>query len=214
MAQRTVHAIFAQQLAASCGIGDRPRFLLGSLLPDAVFSKSERDASHFAFRGADSLRYYDFGRFYRDFAGRMDDPLYLGYAMHLVEDDCYREFIYKTHHLRFKREEEVRALHRDYHLLNAFLRDRFGLVSELALPSELDTEAICRVARFDAEGLVRDYAADLSEQPSGSFTYLRPSLIEDFILRYLPTVEGELRAVLRGERLLRPADFAWSRADE
>lgn len=213
MAQRTVHAIFAQRLAASCGIGDRPRFLLGSLLPDAVVSKSERDASHYAFRSG-GIHYYDFGRFYRDFAGRMDDPLYLGYAMHLVEDDCYREFIHKTHHFYFTSEESVRALHRDYHLLNAFLRDRFGLVSELALPSELDTEAICRVARFDAEGLVRDYAADCSEQPSGSFTYLRPSLIEDFILRYLPTVEGELWAVLRGERLLRPADFAWSRADE
>ncbi|MBR0355446.1 MAG: hypothetical protein IJK35_08745 [Oscillospiraceae bacterium] len=213
MAQRTVHAIFAQRLAASCGIGDRPRFLLGSLLPDAVVSKSERDASHYAFRGG-GVHYYDFERFYRVFAGRMDDPLYLGYAMHLLEDDCYREFIYKTRRLRFRCEEEVRALHRDYHLLNPYLREKYRFENRLSLPEDFAAEPISRVARFDAEGLVRDYAADLSEQPSGSFTYLRPSLIEDFILRYLPTVEGELWAVLRGERLLRPADFAWSRADE
>ena len=213
MAQRTVHAIFAQRLAASCGIGDRPRFLLGSLLPDAAVSKSERDASHYAFRSG-GIHYYDFGRFYRDFSGRMDDPLYLGYAMHLVEDDCYREFIYKTHHLRFKREEEVRALHRDYHLLNPYLREKYRLENRLSLPADFTAEPISGVAHFDAQGLVRDYAADLTERPEGDFTYLCPAMMDEFILRYLPTVEGELRAVLRGERLLRPADFAWSRADE
>ena len=63
MAQRTVHYVFGLQLAASCGIDDIPRFLLGSLLPDAIGSKDERDVTHYAFRGADGTRYYEFDRF-------------------------------------------------------------------------------------------------------------------------------------------------------
>ena len=39
-------------------------------------------------------------------------------------------------------------------------------------------------------------------------------MIEDFIARCLPEAERELRAVLRGGRLLSSSDYAWRRDDE
>ncbi len=214
MAQRTVHYVFAQKLAASCGIGDAARFLFGSLLPDALADKAERDASHFAFLDDDGMRCYQFDRFRREFSDRFEDPLYLGYYMHLVEDNFYREFCHKTYDFYFVTPEEVRALHRDYHLLNPYLREKYALSTALTLPSFFDREPLSRVARFDPEGLRRDLAADLAEQPSGEFRYLSPQMMDEFIARYLPPAEAELRAVLRGEELLRAADFAWKRACE
>lgn len=211
MAQRTVHYVFGCRLAQACGVEDAPRFLLGSLLPDAVPDKNERNASHFAFRGDDGVRYYDFDRFREAFSDRMGDPLYLGYYMHLVEDDFYRDFIYKRQRLRFTREEDVRALHRDYHLLNPYLRETYRLENLLSLPADFAQEPLCRAARFDAEGLLRDFAEDLHERPEGAFTFLSPAMMDEFIASYLPTAEEELRAVLRGDRLLRAADFAWKR---
>ena len=214
MAQRTVHYVFGLRLAASCGIDDIPRFLLGSLLPDAIRSKDERDVTHYAFRGADGTRYYEFDRFRRDFADQMFDPLYLGYYMHLVEDSFYRAFCHRDYQFYFIKDEAVRALHRDYHLLNPWLVKRYALVNRLTLPSDFSDEPLARIADFDLRKLREDFAQDFIEQPVGNFTYLCPSMIETFIERYLPQAETELRAVLEGQEFLRAADFAWRKTDE
>jgi len=214
MAQRTVHYVFGLQLAASCGIDDIPRFLLGSLLPDAIRSKDERDVTHYAFCGADGTRYYEFDRFRRDFADQMFDPLYLGYYMHLVEDSFYRAFCHRDYQFYFIKDEAVRALHRDYHLLNPWLVKRYALVNRLTLPSNFSDEPLARIADFDLRKLREDFAQDFIEQPVGNFTYLCPSMIETFIERYLPQAEAELRAVLEGQEFLRAADFAWRKTDE
>ncbi len=214
MAQRTVHYIFGHILAERCGLDDVPRFLLGCLLPDAIRSKTDRDVSHYAFRGVDGSRYYDFHRFRSDFTDRFDDPLYLGYYMHLAEDNFYRAFCHRDYHLYFIREKDVRALHRDYHLLNPYLVERYALVNRLTLPADFDAEPLSRIARFDLAGLQTDLAQDFIEHPEGEFTFLSRAMMDEFITRYLPPVEEELRAVLEGKALLRAADFAWKKTDE
>lgn len=214
MAQRTVHYALGQRLLDQLGPEAAPRFLLGSLLPDAIRSKADRDASHYIVRCSDGARYYDFNCFRRDFAASMDDPLCLGYYMHLVEDCFYRVFIHREYHYYFVREENVRALHRDYHLLNPWLVEKYRLDNRLTLPADFDAEPLSRIARFDVPGLLRDFAADLSERPEGEYTYLSPPMMDEFIARCLPEAAKELRTVLRGESRLRPADFAWSRNEE
>lgn len=212
MAQRTVHHAFGQLLAEACGISDLPRFLLGSLLPDAICWKTERDASHYVRITPDGSRFYDFSRFRLDFSAQMpDDPLYLGYYMHLVEDNLYRLFCHRDYDLYFISDDEVRALHRDYHLLNPWLREKYRLENRLMLPSDFDLEPIARIARFDPEGLLRELDSDLSERPAGDFRFLSPAMMDEFISQSLPQLEAELRAVLRGESCLRASDFAWKR---
>lgn len=212
MAQRTVHYVLGQLLAERCGLDEVPRFLFGSLLPDAVADKAERDASHYVFRGGDGTRYYDFERFRREFPALLvGDPLYLGYYMHLVEDNFYRDFCHAQHRLWFISEEEVRALHRDYHLLNPHLTQRFRLKYQALCPPDLDAQPLSRVARFDPVRLEAELQHDLSEQPEGRFSFLRPAMIDDFIAQILPDCEKELRCVLAGGRGLRAADFAWKR---
>ena len=211
MAQRTVHYVFGQLLAERCGLEDAPRFLFGTLLPDAV-AKDERDASHYALVSPENLRCYDFVRFRREFAARIPaDPLCLGYYMHLVEDSFYRFFFRREYNYYFTTPEAMSALYRDYHLLNPRLRDRYALVNRLALPADWADEPLRRIAHFDAEGLLRDFAEDLREEPEGAFDTMTPEIIERFLTKYLPLAEGELRAVLRRETLLRPQDFAWEK---
>ena len=211
MAQRTVHYVLGLSLAARCDLDDASRFLFGSLLPDAVSDKNERNRSHFIYR-SDEGRYYDFDRFRREFLDKLSaDPLYLGYYLHLVEDNLYREYCHKDHLLYFISDEEVCALHRDYHLLNPYLTQRYGLSDNLCCSPEFHAEALSRIARFDPNGLIAELKNDLQEKPDGSFTYLSPSFIEGYLSMALPVCEKELRAVLRGERFLRAADFIWKR---
>ncbi len=211
MAQRTVHYVLGQILASRCGLDDLTRFLFGSLLPDAVNNKSERNLSHYIYRSDDG-RHYDFDAFRREFSDKLStDPLYLGYYLHLVEDNLYREYCHKDHLLYFISEEEVRALHRDYHLLNPYLKQRYSLSNGLFCPPDFEKEALSRVACFDPNGLIAELENDLCEKPEGSFTFLSPAFIDGFISMALPSCEKELHAVLRGERFLRAADFHWKR---
>lgn len=214
MAQRTVHYVFGLRLAEACGFTDGQRFLLGSLLPDAIGSIEERSLTHYVFRGADGKRYYQFDCFRRDFADRMRDPLYLGYYMHLVEDSFYRAFCHEDYQLYFIQDEAVRALHRDYHLLNPWLVERYELKNRLTIPSDFTSEPLARIAGFDLAKLQADLSQDFIERPTGDYTYLSPAMMEEFIERYLPQAEAELQAVLNGRELLRAADFAWKRPDK
>lgn len=214
MAQRTVHYVFGQILAERCGIDDMPRFLFGSLLPDAIPTKEERYASHYMFHSADGTRYYEFDRFFRDFADRMDDPLYIGYYMHLVEDSYYRDFYHRKYHLYFVDEEKVRKVHRDYHLLNPYLREKYAIVPQLSIPAGYDDEPLVRAAPFDAKKLLRDFETDMTEQPEGSFRFFTPAMMDEFIACSLPPCERELRALLCGGELMRSADFAWNINDQ
>lgn len=214
MAQRTVHYVFGLRLAKACGIADVPRFLLGSLLPDAISSKEERNKSHFSFLGADGTRYYEFDRFRRDFAKEMNDPLYLGYYIHLVEDSFYRTFCHQDYQLYFIKDEAVRALHRDYHLLNPWLVKRYALENRLTIPADLESEQLFGIACFELKNLCDDLAQDFIEQPTGDYTYLSPAMMEEFIERYLPQAEAELRALLESRELLRAADFAWRKPNK
>lgn len=214
MAQRTVHYAFGQRLLDHIGPDNAPRFLLGSLLPDAIHSKADRDASHYIFRGDDGSHYYEFDRFRREFAAQMRDPLYLGYYMHLVEDSFYRAFCHRDYHYYFVRETDVRALHRDYHLLNPYLIQHYALVNRLTVPADFAEEPIALIARFDLQQLYDDLAQDFIERPEGEFTFLSREMMDEFIMRYLPPAENELLSVLDGKELLHAPDFAWKKDEE
>ena len=58
MAQRTVHYLFGEMISDQVKISDKKRFLLGSILPDAI-DPSFRNASHFKIKTA-THKYFDF----------------------------------------------------------------------------------------------------------------------------------------------------------
>ena len=93
MAQRTIHYVLGELLLCECPVRDRKRFLLGSILPDAYSAQEERKLAHFTDRSTPGIMFFDFDAFRRRFGDRMAaDDLYLGYYMHLVEDNFYRVF--------------------------------------------------------------------------------------------------------------------------
>ena len=181
------------------------------MLPDAYRDVSFRAASHYRLEMPDGSRYFDFDRFRVDFSGLVAcDALYLGYYMHLVEDAFYRRFCYVRHRIFFRNDEDVQKLHRDYHLLNAYLVQSRKLSFSLYLPENFAREPIHRVAPFEAEAFLEQLREDFLEHPEGETHFITRELIDDFMEQYLPLAEKELRAVLAGSRFLRAADLAWS----
>ena len=212
MAQRMIHYLIGTLLADEFQLSDRQRFLLGSVLPDAYREQKDRDAAHFANVATPGLRYYDFDAFRERFSALIEDGLYLGYYMHLVEDDFYRRFIRIDHELKvYEDPEGVKKLHRDYQILNRYIVRKYHLTNELPEAPDLDKEALMSAVNFAPEPFLREMRSDFLEQNDGRTTFLTEEMLEEFLEKYFPEIRQELRAVLGGGSFLKAKDFAWER---
>ena len=213
MAQRMVHYLFGALLAEDMEPADRGRFLLGSLLPDAYLTKPDREITHYT-EDDETLgtKWYDFGRFYCRFPEEVrTDPLYLGYYLHILEDDLHRQILHGGK-IRVPRDDrELALLYRDYHILNRRLRLRYGLKDYLALPADFSALPINRQTPLDAAGMIEALRADLSDETDGSLTMMPEGVTEAFIADSLPTLRREMRTVVQTGPGLNARDFMWKR---
>lgn len=209
MAQRIVHYLIAVLLAEEYPVSDRQRFLTGSLLPDAYRSVRERDITHYKVSEGD-IHYSDFRRFREEFRDRiLQDDLYLGYYLHLVEDALYRRYL-RTHDYRRPMNLEQRVqLHQDYHILNSLLIKQHGVRNELTAPIVLAGEPISRILSFQLPELIDDLHNDFHEQVHGQCRYVTPDIINGFVTEAYPVCAQEMSAVRNGHFTLEPHDYAY-----
>ena len=214
MAQRTIHYLLGELMLRECPVRDRKRFLLGSILPDAFADLSQRALTHFTDRSIPGFMYFDFDAFRERFGEKMaEDDLYLGYYMHLVEDNFYRNFFRARLGVAIdnQKPEQVRRLHLDYTLLNNYIVERYGLRSEVERPADFEAEPLAAVARFDLDGFLREFEGDFVRQVTGETRYLTEAVLEEFLALYYEPCLRELRTVMSGGSGLIARDMAWSR---
>ena len=214
MAQRTIHYLLGELLLRQVPLPDRRRFLLGSILPDAFAELSERAKTHFTNRSIPGYMYFDFDAFRNRFGVKMAaDDLYLGYYMHLMEDNYYRVFFRERLGVAIdnQKPEQVQRLHLDYTLLNAYIVGRYGLRNEVERPADFEKEPLAAVARFDLDGFLAAFDGDFTRQVEGETRYLTETVLEDFLALHYESCLRELRTVLQGGRGLIARDMAWSK---
>lgn len=214
MAQRTIHYLIGEELIRGGGIRDIDRFRIGNLLPDAIEDLDFRDLTHYQAEteiDGHAVRTSDFERFRRDFAPLVEtDGLYLGYYMHLVEDACYRRLWEKAglreHQMT---RERVAVLHNDYHLLNFYIVNRWGLKNELVYPAGFEAEPIRRIYPFLLRDFLDEMSGDFSERPQGTTHYMTERLLEQYLDEAMPVCREALRRILSGATPLDPMELSW-----
>lgn len=216
MAQRTIHYLFGEILSREVTLRDKGRFLLGSVLPDAFSEASQRDLTHFTNKDLpNSQIYFDFTAFRNQFGSFIQaDDFYAGYYMHLVEDDFYRQFLRKTplkDNLP-RSQQEVARLHRDYHLLNAYIVRRYQIRNRLVLPADFQTEPINRIAHFTLDRFLEDMQHDFTETPQGDTYFLTETMLDQFVEQYIPLAVKELTSLFQGTYYLNAIDYAWTKS--
>ncbi len=214
MAQRTIHYLLGELLLRRCPVRDRKRFLLGCILPDAYSDLSQRALTHFTNRSVPGYMYFDFDAFRERFGEKLTaDDLYLGYYMHLVEDNFYRVFFRERVGVAIdnQKPEQVRRLHLDYTLLNTCIVERYGLRNEVLRPADFEKEALAAVAQFDLDGFLAEFDGDFTRRAEGETRYLTEAVLEEFLALYYEPCLRELRTVLRGGRGLVARDMAWTK---
>lgn len=212
MAQRTIHYLFGEMIARQVEIGDKKRFLLGSIMPDAV-EACQKDKSHFKVR-TDKLKYLDFEAYRNQYFDRMQqDDLYLGYYMHLVEDAFYRVFIYQDRFTMPRNKEEVALLHRDYHILNAHIVKKYNMHNALEKDMIIDHEPIGGIEAFRIRESLTKLSDEFAEQTQGATAFLTEGMLDEFIETYLPLAVEEVRNLKKGNSVLRVCDYTWPRKE-
>ncbi|MCI0764359.1 zinc dependent phospholipase C family protein [Bacillus sp. TL12] len=124
MGSRIMHLIIANGIAEKLSIQDRTSFLLGGVAPDAVYSKSEKEKSHFyAGTTKNYTRRIDHDAFLHKYESFIDFPFILGYYTHLIADDNWLNgFFLPWLKNRIEHDTTILSLyHDDFKLLNAKL---------------------------------------------------------------------------------------------
>ena len=210
MAQRTIHYLFGEMISRQIALSDKQRFLLGSILPDAI-EPACRNASHFKVKTA-THKYFDFEAFRHSYSDLVQhDDLYLGYYLHLVEDAFYRAFFYNERYTMPRTRDEVPVLHNDYHILNAYIVRKYDMHNILGPSFSLKNEPICEIAPFMVNEFLREMAYDFEEHIQGKPVFLTENMLDDYINTYIPLAISEAKSIKRGCSILTATDYAWSR---
>ena len=162
MASRILHLAAAKLILDEHPAADEKRFRLGSILPDA----GERVSAHFRVRiDGGTKTMMALGGFRARFADKMDDPLYLGYYLHLVQDIVFRKVFYLDHGWKVDSPQKVERLYDDYRILNTWAIEKFALREDLTAPENFSAEPICAVSDFALPEFLAELHADFTTPP-------------------------------------------------
>ena len=208
MAQRTIHYLFGELICREIPLSDKKRFLLGSILPDAI-DTANRDTSHFIVETR-THKFFDFAAFRNQYPDLINqDDLYLGYYMHLVEDAFYRAFFYNSNYTMPRSREEVPMLHQDYHILNDYIVKKYQLQNCFDLTISLKDTPLLDLTTFYVDKLLTDLSNDFTEQTQGKTTYITEQMLDLSVEHYIPLAIAEVKSMQAGTSLLQVSDFIW-----
>ena len=129
-----MHYAIGKRISQIYDVTDRERFCFGNLYPDACPGEKKQE-SHLMETGKDGLRYYNLTKFRERYLDLMrEDPLVLGYYIHIVEDMIFRKFLQNVKRYKKVDKYPVIDMYHDYNNVNGFLVQKYELPDEIEIP--------------------------------------------------------------------------------
>ena len=206
MASGIMHMAIAVELIRRREFSDPDRLKFGSVLPDAGFKGS----SHFRLALNGGKRTIDLDSFREKFGERMKaDDLYLGYYLHLIQDICFRHFMYDKHQWNAGIPGNVDRLHRDYAIGNSYLIEKYRLCNNLSIPAGFDAEPLNELCRFDIKQLAESFESYFEPVEGGSIFFFTNEMADEYIAEAVGLCLDEIDAINRGGALMDCYACAW-----
>jgi len=212
MASRIMHLAIADGIAKETDIKDINRFKLGTILPDAYSSKVSTAISHLKTTILNGTkRTYKLAYFRETYAYEIiNDSLYLGYYMHLIQDILYRQFVYSEHKWDPMPEGNVDRLHNDYRLLNTYVIEKYNILNELYIPNEIENERLFDIYPFDLEQLESDLHKDFIPYYEGNSFFFTKIMADEYITRTIARCVKEMDSLRKGNFVIDENIYAWN----
>lgn len=207
MASSLVHLAIIEELTKGHKFKDIGRLKFGAVLPDA----GERNIGHLKITVPPTdMRTYDFEGFRNRYGSLlMTDDLYLGYYLHLVQDLCYRHFVYDRYHWNPMIPGNVEKLHNDYAITNHYVVEKYNLKNDLAVPEDFAEEKINEICRFDLLWLTRSINSYFREAGEGEIFFFTKEMTDKFIAEAVEACQKELNALKTGIGMINGSENGW-----
>ena len=207
MASSIMHLSVTCELTKRYDFKDLDRLKFGAILPDA----GKGHAGHInTFIWGRNKKSYNF-EFYREKFGELmkSDDLYLGYYLHLVQDICYRHFVYDKYKWNPMIPGNVDKLHKDYSIINYYVAEKYGLKNDIAAPAGFENEEINSIATFDVNWLVESMAGYFEKVEDDDIFFFTREMADEYIAEAVELCAKELEALRSGGKLIESYDNAW-----
>ena len=207
MASSIVHLAITNELIKTHDFKCTGRLKLGVVLPDA----GEKNLGHLKIKIPETNgSTYDFERFRCKFPELLKtDDLYLGYYLHLVQDICYRHFVYDRYHWNPTIPGNVDRLHRDYAITNHYVAVKYDLKNDIVIPDDFDREPINEICRFDIKWLTESLETYFHQTDDGDIYFFTKEMTDEYIAEAIALCNKELHALNTGTGMIDGYENAW-----
>lgn len=214
MASRVMHIAVASQLEKILPIKDKNRFFIGHILPDAVLSANKHDVNtHFTEIFENGKRkHFDYYEFFDRYKNEiLPDELYLGYYFHLIEDCIFRVVLYYDIGLLSRRGDAdfLSRLYRDYHIINDWAVEKYGLEYDLHEPVCFRSEKVNEIFSFEVKELIEDMWSDFNEKINQEPECFKIKNAENFIEKCVEVCASEYAAIMKGGHSIGAYEYSW-----
>lgn len=215
MASTIMHLTIADDISKQIEIKDINRFRIGSIITDAYMNRYDRKISHFKDKIENGskviIKLTEFREKYGDKI--INDDLYLGYYMHLIQDILYRQFVYGEYNWDPRPKGNVAALHNDYALINSYLIEKYNVSSEISIPSGIEDEEILNICSFNLENLMGNLKCYFIPHSEGENFFFTNEMADEYIQKAIPICVKEIEALRKGSFLMDEVEYAWKSHD-
>ena len=207
MASSIMHLAVTCELTKHFDFSNTERLKFGAILPDAGKGK----AGHLnKFIWGRNKKSYDFEFFRSEFGELMKiDDLYLGYYLHLVQDICYRHFVYDKYKWNPMIPGNVERLHKDYSIINYYVAGKYDLKNNIVVPSCFEDEKINSLCEYDVNWLVDSMAEYFEKVEEGEIFFFTREMADEYITEAVELCSKELNSLRNGGILIESYDNAW-----
>ena len=214
MASSIIHLAITNELTKRLSFTDVSRLKFGAVVVDAGAGGNQNSNAHMKInvQGGEK-KTYDFDRYRELFGERMlTDDLYMGYYLHLVQDALYRNYVYDRYHWNPMIPGNVERLHKDYKIVNQYVISKYGLMNDLILPDEFESEDLNQISTFDAEGLMQDMNSYFMPVDEGPVFFFTKEMSDEFIEEAVNLCTEVVKKLRSGEQGIDMLTYAWNRA--
>ncbi len=206
MASSIIHLAVTNELIKHHAFKDENRLKFGAILPDAGKGKAGHLNKYIWGRNKKS---YDFELFIDKFGELMrQDDLYLGYYLHLVQDICYRHFVYDKYHWNPMIPGNVEKLHNDYSIINYYVTEKYDLKNDIVAPKDFERESINDLCVYDVNWLMESMG-EYFKKVDGDIFFFTREMADEYIAEAVELCLKELSAFMNGGKLIESYDNAW-----
>lgn len=207
MASRIIHLAITNCISKTYGYKDKNRLELGSVLPDAIINGN----SHLKISISNGTKKtYDLTSFRSSFLSEMlEDDLYLGYYLHLIQDMFFRNFVYHRYHWNPFPPGNVERLHNDYALINQYVIQKYALSDDITIPVSFDAEPLNKLACFSVYQFLADMKTDFQSCPTGTIFFFTREMADEFITYASEKCEQEIYSLYNSLDCVDEKTLAW-----